>query len=34
MRDVSEVTDERLWEWLRAGYLGKNMKGYVFAAQE
>ena len=34
MRDVSEVADERLWQLLRAGFLGKSMKGYVFAVQE
>ena len=34
MRDVSEVADERSWQWLRAGYLGKGTEGFVFAAQE
>ena len=34
MRDVSQVTDERLWRWLRAGYLGKSTEGYAFATQE
>ena len=24
MRDVSEVADERSWQWLLAGYLGKE----------
>lgn len=28
------MADERLWQWLRAGYLGKRTEGYVFAAQE
>ena len=34
MRDVSEVADDRSWQWLGAGYLGKGTKGFVFAAQE
>lgn len=34
MRDVSEVADERSWQWLRAGYLGKGTEGFVCAAQE
>ena len=34
MRAVSEVADERLWQWLRAWYLSKSMEGYVFTAQE
>ena len=32
--DVSEVADERSWLRFRAGHLGKNTEGYVFAAQE
>ena len=31
MRDVSKVADERLWQWSRAGYLGKSMEVSVFA---
>ena len=34
MRVVSEVADERSWLRFRAGHLGKNTEGYVFAAQE
>ena len=33
-RDVSEVADDRSWQWLRAGYLGKGTEGFVCAAQE
>ena len=33
-REVGEVADERSWQWLRAGHLGKSTEGYVFAAQE
>ena len=32
MRDVSEVADERAWQWLRDGYLGKSLEGYAFTA--
>ena len=34
LRDVSGVADPRSWQWLRAGYLGKGIEGYVCAAQE
>ena len=30
MMDVSEVADERSWQWLRAGYLTKSMEDYAF----
>lgn len=33
-RDVKEVSGERSWQWVRAGYMGKNLEGFVFAAQE
>ena len=34
LKDASKVADTRSWQWLRAGYLRKSTKGYVFAAQE
>ena len=30
MRHVSEVVDEKLWQWLGAGYLGKSTLGVCF----
>ena len=32
--DVSEVADERSWQWLRAGNLGKSKEGCIFATQD
>ena len=31
---MKDVDDERSWQWLRAGYLGKTTEAFVCAAQE
>ena len=31
---MKDVADERLWQWMRGGYLDKRREGYVCAAQE
>ena len=33
-RSVSEVADERSWQWLSGGYLTKATEGFILAAQE
>ena len=33
-REVKEVADERLWQWLKGGYLDKRNEGFFCAAQE
>ena len=33
-REVKDVADERLWQWLKGGFLDKRTEGFVCAAQE
>ena len=33
-RDVRDIADKRSWQWMKAGYLGKNLEGFICAAQE
>ena len=34
-RDMQELdVDKRSWQWVKAGYLGKNLEGFICAAQE
>jgi hypothetical protein len=32
--EVREVSDERSWQWLKAGYLTPSTESYIFGAQE
>ena len=34
MDDVSDVADERSWQWVKAGYLTPSTESYIFGAQE
>ncbi len=34
MGEVSEVADERSWQWVKAGYLTPSTESYIFGAQE
>ena len=31
---MKDVADKRSWQWMKAGYLGKNLEGSICATQE
>ena len=34
IRETEEIRSEETWVWIRKGYLKKEIKGLIFAAQE